>query len=906
VENRRFAKTRIPASASGKYAALDLSWIAKSLARLANSGARRQLGCRIDSGRGNFMSGNLKLFAFASATALATALWSAPAVAQETAESASTEVTAAAEVDDASGNSGDSTEIVITARKRSENLQDVPLSVVAVSGELMQQQGIKKLEDLQFKVPNFTMTETGIGSNIAIRGIFSGVNQGFEQSVGTYIDGIHYGRAQQSRAPFLDVERVEVLRGPQSILFGKNSIAGALNITSAQPTKEFEGYAQASYLPSQDDWEVLGAVSGPITDTLRARVAGRFHKGDGYIDNLTLDRSEPQRKDWNLRGTLEWDVTDNLEVSLKAEHGEFDVKGRNIEIYNELPSISPIGLFHDKTYAEILTTIGALNPADIFVTDPSVLNNVKDEKRSSNGDTSDNSSSTYVLTANWDTDIGTVTSITGYNKFKYGELCDCDFTGATILTVDLREKYEQFSQEIRLASDTSGKLDYIVGGFYQTSDHSYADSINVPVDSLLVPVVNMKVAGAGPLFGGSRAAREANVDTDVLSAFGQLTYKFTDQLRLTVGGRVTHEEKEGDRTLTIQAIDGSALTGPAATIAPLVYAQLLRISSTNLVTIAGATPVPPGGSCFIGALPPGQRAAACLADLGVHPVDGKVSKTGFVPSVTVQYDVNDDIMLYGSFVKGTKSGGFDFRGNNRGFFSTMADAFEFSEEKATNWEAGAKTRFLDGRAIFNVALYHTKIKDLQVSVFDGSLGYVVGNANARTQGIEVDGRLAITRNLTLRGSGALTDFEFTNYPNGQCFPGQTPDGIGGQCDYKGKTNQLVADWQATLAVDWAHQLTDWLELRTTADMFATDNYFLSPTLDPAQVQGSYAKFNLRVALGSPDNRWEIALLGKNLTDKHVVSMGVTTPLSYSTFGAYSQANVVGEGRTFAVQGRFNF
>src|SRR5688572_13242501 len=140
-------------------------------------------------------------------------------------------------------------EIVVTARKRSESLQDVPLSVVAVSGELMQQQGIKRLEDLQFKVPNFAMTETGIGTNIAIRGIFSGVNQGFEQSVGTYVDGIHYGRAQQSRTPFLDVERVEVLRGPQSILFGKNSIAGALNIISAQPTRDAEGYAQASYQP---------------------------------------------------------------------------------------------------------------------------------------------------------------------------------------------------------------------------------------------------------------------------------------------------------------------------------------------------------------------------------------------------------------------------------------------------------------------------------------------------------------------------------------------------------------------------------------------------------------------------------------------------------------------------------
>lgn len=849
------------------------------------------------------------LLAFASVTSLALGLCSTPAFAQDLAAADATgaEAPEDAQATKAAGPAESEPEgdVVVTARKRSERLQDVPLSIAAVSGQTMQQQGIRKIEDLQTKVPNFKMTETGIGSQIAIRGIFSGVNQGFEQSVGTYVDGIHYGRAQQARAPFLDVERVEVLRGPQSILFGKNSIAGALNIISAQPTKDLEGYVQTSYQPNEDDWEVLGAVSGPINDRLRARVAGRFHTGDGFLKNLTLDRSEPKRKDWNLRGILEWDVTDDLTLNFKAEHGEFDTKGRNIEVYNELPSIHPSPLFHGKTYAQILTFLGGFNPNDAFVVDPSVSNNVKDDKRSSNGDTSDNTSGTYVLTANWNTGIGTLTSITGYNKFSYDEDCDCDFTGADILTIDLHEKYKQFSQEVRLASDTSGPFEYIFGGFYQTSDHSYRDNINIDGNSILVQVVNLLSNPNGTFIANSRAAREAHVDTDILSAFGQLTYKFNDHFRVNVGGRVTHEEKDGDRTLTIEGIDGTALAGLPAIGAPLVYAQLFKISSTNLASLAGST-VPPVGVTCATVAPPAQRAAACLAALGTHPVEGSLSKTGFVPSVVAQYDVNDDIMFYGSFTKGTKSGGFDFRGNNRGFYPTMEDAFEFSEEKATNWEVGSKTRFLGGRAIFNAALYHTKIQDLQVSVFDGVLGYIVGNADARTQGIEVDGRFAITPSLTLRAAGALTDFEFTNYPNGQCYPGQVPDGTLGQCDYKGKTNQLVPDWQATLAVDWKHAITDGLEFRSTADMFASDGYFLSPTLDPNQVQGSYAKFNLRLAVGDPGHRWEVAVLGKNLTDKRTVSMGVGTPLAFSTFGAYSQANVVDEGRTFALQGRFGF
>jgi len=846
-------------------------------------------------GRGTFYMKFDRFLLFTTSAIASCVALSAPAAAQ-TAEAAAEAATATAPTSEEQAAQSDLSpeleEIVVTARKRSESLQDVPLSVVAVTGELMQQQGIKGLEDLQYKIPNFAMTEAGIGTAVSIRGIFSGVNQGFEQSVATYIDGIHYGRAQQARAPFLDVERVEVLRGPQSILFGKNSVAGALNIISAQPTSDWEGYAQGNYAPRYGEWETLGAISGPITDGLRLRVAGRYHSGDGFVENLTLDRDEPQTKDWNLRGIVAWDVTDKLEFSLKAEHGVFDADGRNIEIYNERPSISPNPAFQGKTYAQILSFIGAAFPT-AFV-DPSVLNNVKDGKRSSNGDFSNNKSDNVVLTANWDTDIGTVTSISGYSRFKYSELCDCDYTGAVAFNVGLQEEYKQFSQELRLVSPKVGKIDYIVGAFYQTSNDKYSDQINVPADSVLVPVVNMMAPPNGTLIANTRAARKASADSNSYSAFAQVTYNFTDAARLTLGGRVTHEEKDGDREITIQRLDGTPLAGAQAVAAPLVFGSVFKISSTNLTTIAGLP------------IPQAAVANALLAALGTHPVSGKLSKTGFVPSATFQYDVSDDIMLYTSAVKGTKSGGFDFRGNNRGFYPTMADAFEFAEEKATSFEAGAKTRFLDGRAIFNVALYYTKMKDLQVSVFDGTLGFVVGNADARTMGVEVDGRFRITRDLTLRGSGAYTNFEFTDYPNGQCYPGQVPNGIGGQCDYKGMTNQLVAKWQGNLALDYVTGITNSLQFRGSTDVFATSKYFTAANLDPNQVQDGYAKVNMRLALGDPNNRWEVAVLGENLFDKITSPYGGSTPLAYSTFGAYSQVNIVSEGRTFTLQGRVNF
>ncbi|MBC6980360.1 TonB-dependent receptor [Caulobacter sp. 17J80-11] len=789
-------------------------------------------------------------------------------------------------------------EIVVTAQKREQTLQDVPISVAVVSAEVLQEQGVQKLQDLQTKVPNFSMTETGIGTNIAVRGIFSGVNQGFEQSVGMYVDGIHYGRAQQTRSPFLDVQRVEVLRGPQSILFGKNAIAGAMNIVSAEPSFNPTGSLSVAYDPEHNDTETVGMLSGPLNEKMRVRLAGRYHEGDGYIHNATLDRDEPERLDWNVRGTVAIDVTDNLEVTIKAEKGRFNVNGRNMEIFGETPSTSANPAFAGKTYDQILTFIGNLSPTDAVVVDPSVSNITRDGIRSSNGDLSRNDTQNYVLTANWETKLGTLTAISGLSKFAYNEVCDCDFTGAVVFNAALQEDYRQVSHELRLVSPTGGKFDYIVGGFYQSSEHAYADQINVPLDSVLVPVINMSNPGAGTLLAGTRASRQASVDAKVQSAFAQGTWHVTDDLRFTVGGRITKEQKDGDRTLTIQKLDGTALAGTQAIVAPIVYANAFKVSSANLTTIAS-----------MGVPTYSAQAAGLAALLGTHPVSGVIDDTTFTPSVNVQYDVNDDIMLYATWAKGSKSGGFDFRGNNRGFYSSMADAFEFSDEKATTYEVGSKMRLLGGRAELNGAVYYTDMQDLQVSVFDGVLGFVVGNADARTYGLEADGRFAVTDNLTARASFSLTDFEFTDHKMGQCYPGQTTDVINPvtqQCDYTGKTNQLVADWQGALALDYERPITGDLEFRGSIDVAANAGYNASAQLDPAQVQEAFAMANLRLALGDSAGRWELAVLGKNLTDEQVLQFGGPTPLAYNTFKANSHYNLVGQGRTVTLQARVKF
>ena len=234
-------------------------------------------------------------------------------------------------------------EITVTARKVSESLQDAPLSVVVLTGEAMAESGISRVEELVAYVPNFAMSETGIGTNLYVRGIGSGINQGFEQSVGLYIDGIYYGRAQLTRAPFMDMAQAEALRGPQAILLGNNSIAGALNFTTARPSDYFQSSVSGLYEPDHNEQEINGMVSGPIGEwlggTWGARFAGRYRTMDGYIENTNLsNRDEPDREETSARLTIAY-TGDTVDGTLKLETNSFDVKGRQIEIIRADPAV---------------------------------------------------------------------------------------------------------------------------------------------------------------------------------------------------------------------------------------------------------------------------------------------------------------------------------------------------------------------------------------------------------------------------------------------------------------------------------------------------------------------------------------------------------------------------------------
>lgn len=791
-------------------------------------------------------------------------------------------------------------EVIVTAQHRSQSLQDVPVSVSAMSGEKMIEAGINRMEDLQAYVPNLTVTESGISTDIFIRGIGTGMNQGFEQSVGMYVDGIYYGRAQLARAPFLDLERAEVLRGPQNILHGKNSIAGAVNLHTANPGESFEAFVSALYEPNFDERVFDLVLSGPLTDNLGVRFSSRLREYGGYVENLTLDRFGPQHDQATYRLKFLWAVNDETTAEIKLERGRFDSVGRHGEVIIDQPSTSETFLFTGRTEAEILDRTFFPPLVDVD-TDDSVRNNFQDFKNSSNGNFSNNDTSNLTFDVSWLNPSGhEFQSITGLMAYQYDDLCDCDSTAAPLFKLTLAEDYWQFSQELRWLSPAGEAVDYIGGVYLQRTDLTFNDEL-IQDSQVVVGLLNAadfqdggtrgdydpnplggspeEIAGigdAGNAVANITAPREFSSVSDIVSAFMQATFNVRDDLRLTLGGRYTYEKKTGSRSLDFADLNGNSLPiGEVDTVSAISFAA--------------------------------ER----------HDLKGSRSEQHFSPLLNLQWDYSDQAMMYVTATRGFKAGGFDARSNqspdaaltpsnpnavgpNR---TSLVGTFEYEEEMATSFEIGSKSSWLGGAAEFNVAVFYTIYEDLQISIFDGTLGFNVGNAKeAITQGIEMDFRYQATEYLSFGGALALLDFEFTDFENGQCRQGQAPTSSDGQfCDYTGQSNQYVADWSGTFVVGYVRPISPTIGLGLSLDVVFSDDYNPSSNVDPRVEQPGFTKLNGRIGIGAIDQRWEVSLVGKNLTDETVIVYAADTPLSKTIFGATTFTGFVEAPRSVALQ-----
>ncbi|MEH6608892.1 MAG: TonB-dependent receptor [Halioglobus sp.] len=779
-------------------------------------------------------------------------------------------------------------EVIVTAQKRAESLQDVPISVSAVQGEKLQSAGIANMAALADYVPNLHIASASVNTNIYMRGIGSGNNQAFEQSVGMYIDGIYMGRGRQYRAGFVDVERVEVLRGPQGTLFGKNTVAGAVNITtaSADPGEELNGEIAAS-VESYDGRVYEGYLSGSLSDTFGARVAFKYRETDGYVENTLLDEDEGQIEEANIRISLAWLPTDDLSVNFKYTNTDFERTGAPsaTQLY-----LDPAGRAADFPNLGTFGTLGYLL-TDVFY--PEIVEESQKDFSTykdngygqsqadgigigKNPDSNDENFNTYAL--NMDYDIGgmTITSVTGWTDYQYVDGVDVDWLPLQFIHRDDDQEFDQFSQELRFTSPGGEFFDYVAGGYYESSELSFDRrvTIDVNVDGLVPQLLGLPSAlliSTGGLYGPEQIARNHiyELDSESWAVFGQGTFNLTDTFRVTVGLRYTKEEKE----VETQQFLSDTITGVGEP-SNSYFAALVQASEFNTY-------------------------AYNIED------DRKTDK--WIPSVNVQWDVGEDTMLYATFSQGFKSGGFTSAddgepggivqgtlpcGPNPDLTITIENCydptvpnsdFEFDDETVDAFELGGKHTLLEGGMTINWALFYTVYDNLQTSIFKG-VGFQVKNAaSSEVYGLEVDAQWQATDNLRLGGNFAWLDATYDDFADGPCTAIQldADEFCGSDLgvtsnDLSGEPTTYASDYSAALFADYNYLLNNGMEWFLSGDLNYRDDFSSSGDNDPLDNVDAYTKVNLRA--GMRGEQWEIMLYGRNVFDEANLAQGFDTPV----------------------------
>ena len=831
-------------------------------------------------------------------------------------------------------------QVTVTAQKRSESLQDVPISISVTDGQKIRDVGMQRAEDLAAYVPNFSVIQEPIGDKINIRGIQSGTLAGFEQSVATFVDDIYRGRGTQARWAFLDVERVEVLRGPQPTLFGKNSVAGAVNIVTAKPTDAFEGELSVTIQPEFDATEIQTHLSGPLSDRVRGRLTLLSRELDkGWVDNIVYSENNPAISELFSRGSLEWDISNDTVMFLKYESGGFETTGQPWVLIKHGPLsqvLAATGIEEGTGFRAAVGNSGFVPfglPADPVLDLGSISQFEGDAQEA-------------ALRLEHNLDMGAVlTAVLGYSSYDYQRFADVDMSPLPLLRFDDTEDFEQTSVEVRIASGTGGKFETLGGVYYQDSS-LFADGLSqfslstidvilgescasVPGGSAAV-VVGDPIASAIAVAGlpGATAAttnacaqtaltqalvpagvngasRYAFLDqgTESLAAFIQSTWNATKEFRLTAGLRYTTEKK-------------------TARQAAFVTDYIAR----NVTPLADQSPADPRtlAALLVGEFTPHEFSPS---DPGMTRDENSLTW-----SFNAQWDVDDNTMLYGSANTGFKAGGFNsfYMGLPQGGGAISDDA-AFEDEQVLSFEIGAKMELLDGRAELNIAAFHTTYDDLQVSVFSGNTTFVVQNAaRATARGIELDGRWRPVDNLTLRASVGLLDFSYNSFPNQGCVAEQFLDfreatfqagiaagdlvgagiaslavtnqscAMAGVNDLKGRPSAHSPDWTASINAEHRAALGRY-EVASTLDLNHSDDVYRQDDLDPVSLQKAYTKVNATIAIGPALGSWDIALLGRNLTDEETFSYVNDTPL----FNGARQARM-DQPRTISIRCRLRF
>jgi len=744
-------------------------------------------------------------------------------------------------------------EVVVTAQKREQNLQDVPMAVSAFSGAALQNAGVADIQDLARQVPALQVqTNTSAATtNYRMRRVGNlGSIPTFEPAVGVFIDGAFRNRPLFSSGDMFDIERVEILRGPQSTLYGKNTTAGVVAFYTRAPSEEFSGSAdftvgQIEGASDATSYRFVGGISGPLTDTLGASLGLSYSTHDP-VDESVLSVDNPEANDLErvaVRGQMLWQPSDALSVRLLAGIMEEDDETLTPDTYIEPGSgaatagavLRQFGLAqscasNDPLDRKLCTRVAGTT--DLEAREATLLVD-------------------YTLANDW-----TVTSVSSWDWFRFeGTIDDITQLASPLLKFHDTQEGESWQQELRLASTGGETVDWLVGAFWYQNEFERGDGGKRPIfledtySAHPIPSLLLQRLFGTPFpvpfaTAGQNGLLDARQDTDYLGVFGQATWYLNEQFSVTGGVRWQTEEKEA-----------------------------------SLVQSATA----PGFSLISASLLP----AAIGGDM-----DRDTDEVTW--SLTPQYALGEDTNLFATVAHGFKSGGF-----NVGWGRTpLVDASgknprEFDDESIMHYEAGVKSTLLEGRMQLAVSAFYTEYEDYQDAAFIGQQ-FSVGNAEkAELKGFEAEGKVLLSANVSADFALSYADLSYDEYSSGLCYPGRTPDNAAtGSCDLSGERPVNAPEWTTHLGLMYETDVS-WGDVYARLDWAWSDEYNTSFSADPRLVQDSYSWLNLRFGT-RVGTHYEIVAWVDNALDEDVVNFDAQLALfaadkSYQTFRQASRS-----------------
>lgn len=721
-------------------------------------------------------------------------------------------------------------EIVVSARKRAESLETAPVAITALSARQLEQYNITRMEDMSSLAGGgVIISKNGVSPTISIRGVSSdATNAGFDQSVGIIIDGVFYDRSRWTQQGFFDVAQVEVLKGPQSLYFGKSTVAGAVALSTANPGDEFEASITAGHEFEASEWYGEGIVSGPVTEDLGARLALRASKSDGWLENTApgvATKDFAGEEELTARLTLQWEPAEDVSVNFKiqAAKNEDDGPATRAQLYNCRggSGVAVTGQPTDLQGPPFFAAFPISGVDDcklnrkitVYAGPPGLEFAQKPEGESDALLTS--------LKIDWRAGDWDITSVTGWNDYTLDDTTGYISSQGLISAIQT-ESNTAFSQELRALSDFDGPVNFLVGVNYQDTEFRFDNASQI---ILAIP---------DPRNG--RAASQdhrATQDGKSMSAFGEITWDINEQWTLSGGARFTREEKDPKYDLTF-------------------VNQWFGI----------LFPFPfwlPEGTVF----------------------EDNFSDDNVSPQATLEWRPRDGLTVFASYKTGFLPGGFSLGATPQA--GLTIDDFLFDSEEVEGWELGFKTQLLDERMSIDVIAYDYEFTDLQVNLYvPATASFVVGNAGeANTTGLEAGMRFRMNDNVSLRAFATFNDGEYAGYRT-QCYTLQTAaegcDPATGTQDLDGKSLPRAPD--KTFGAGAVFTLpTSVGEISLSADAYWSDEYQIETTNNPFLVQDSYWRFDASLAFETNDGHWRAMLIGRNLGNEVITSFGATRGFS---------------------------